>query len=84
MSVTPVQDLFSFQQKKDLKLARKLTGATLNPSHFQKVKVSYDMQGSLLVILWLQQYDSLLNVRVTNQMCLPLHCLWMNATDGLT
>ena len=40
VSLEPVKDLLQFQSKHDLKLAPKLTSATLNPSHFQKMKVS--------------------------------------------
>lgn len=39
MNLKPVDDLVEFQQGKDL-LAPKLTKATLEPSHFQKMKVS--------------------------------------------
>lgn len=41
VSVKPVQDLLEFQVNKDLKLAPKLTQATLAPSHFDKMKVSH-------------------------------------------
>lgn len=41
VSVKPVEDLFNFQKDKELKLAPKLTEATLNPSHFEKMKVSH-------------------------------------------
>lgn len=40
VSLEHIKKLLSFQADKDLKLAPKLTAATLNPSHFQKMKVS--------------------------------------------
>lgn len=41
VSVRPLADLLTFQEDKDLKLAPKLTSATLTPSHFEKMKVSH-------------------------------------------
>lgn len=40
VSVTHVRELLAFQSDKDLKIAPKLTEAHVNPSHFEKMKVS--------------------------------------------
>lgn len=40
VSVTPVRELLAFHKDKDLKIAPKLTEAHVNPSHFEKMKVS--------------------------------------------
>ena len=41
VSITPVKDLVEFENHHDLKLAPKLTNATISPSHFEKMKVSH-------------------------------------------
>ena len=43
VSLLPVKDLIEFQEHLDIKLAPNLTKATIEPSHFQKMKVSSAM-----------------------------------------
>ena len=38
--ITAIKHLATFQESLDLKLAPKLTQATLSPSHFEKMKLS--------------------------------------------